>query len=453
MSKSISTNPKVLLCTVYRRFPNDYLDYIGENVYLMPRVSLKRKASPGLRFLKQNVPQVQVLEYPLWHEYVEKLKQGWDVVGFSFFENEIGEVIRMAEEARRQGVKELWAGGYGSLNPVIPKTVDRVFTGASEDEVARVFGHEVRPDEVEHPAMLWPMTFLPGEIPHFQMGLLYTQHGCPFKCTFCQTPVFDKHHISVNMSSIERVVAYYKKIGVSDVLILDELFGYKPKPAEKITQLMAKYNMRWWAQSRMSIFLRHLDDWYERGFRFPLVGVETMNQQAMDNVDKKQKLDEVYEFIARIGERKGMYTMAYYMIGYEHMDASETWEDVTRLKQAGFDAHQINVITPFPATPLWHETAERYGIFDKTYRHYDAKYLVWHHPYITPRQMHYLRNSAIAYLNNPADIYGKGFARLVRERLEADGLRFIWRDLVKTPIAAALTDPRRQTYFPRLNGD
>ena len=447
--RASSTNPRVLLCTAYRRFRSDYLDYVGQNVYSKVRVSLKRTASPGLRFLKQNVPEIKILEYPMWRDYVAKLKQGWDVVGFSFFESEIGEVIKMAEEARRQGIKELWAGCYGALNPVVPKTVDRVFYGAAEDEVAQVFGKRVK--DIEHPVVMWPMTFMPGSIPHFQTGLLYTQHGCPYKCTFCQTPIFDTGRETVNLDSIERVLRYYSRIGINDILILDELFGFNRRHSDKITGLLARYRMRWWAQSRISIFLHNLETWYERGFRFPLVGVEAMSQRALDTIDKKQNLEEVTEFIRRTGEKPGMYRMAYYMIGYVNMDAEATWEDAKRLKQAGFDAHQINVLTPFPKTPLWDEIEQGYGIFDRTYRHYDAKYMVWNHPYISARQMHYLRNSVIAYLNKPRQIYGKCFARLVRERLAAEGLRFVWRDLIKTPIAAALYDPRKQVYFPRLN--
>lgn len=448
-----SANPKVLLCTAYRRWRSDYVDYIGENVYLTPRVSLKRKVSAGLRFLKQNVPEIEILEYPMWRDYVAKLKQGWDVVGFSFFENEIGEVIEMASEARRQGIRELWAGGYGALSAVVPKTVDRVFYGAAEDEVAQVFGKRVREDEIEHPVMMWPLEFVPGNIPHLKLGLLYTQHGCPFKCTFCQTPVFDKKRLAVNLDSIERAVRYYRKIGISDVLILDELLGIDPTHADKITRLLAKYRIRWWAQSRASLFTHHLDTWYERGLRFPLVGVEAMSQRALDTIAKRQKLEEIEEFIRRTGSKPGMYRIAYYMIGYDNLDAEETLADAVRLKQAGFDAHQINVLTPFPKTPLWDEIESGYGILDRTYRHYDAKHLVWNHPYISAARMHYLLPTVIRILNQPREIYGKQFMRLIRERLAQDGLRFVWRDLIKTPIAAALTNDRRQVFFPKLSGE
>lgn len=449
--KPLFTNPRVLLCTAYRRFPADYLDYVGEQVFFKVRCSLKRTVSPGLRFIKQNVPEVQILEYPMWDDYVKKLKEGWDVVGFSFYENEVGEVMRMASEARRQGVKELWAGNYGALDPAIPGIVDRVITGAAEDEVAQVFGYRVT--EVEHPVMYWPFRLQPGSIPFFHMGFIYSQHGCPFRCSFCQTPAFTRAKPEILMETIERALAYYARIGVSDVMILDELFGINPKRADEISRLLAKYKLRWWAQSRMSLFLSHLDTWYERGLRFPLVGVEAMSQRALDTINKRQKLELVSDFVRKTGEKPGMYRMAYYMIGYEHETVHSTLEDVRRLKETGFDAHQVNVITPFPQTPLWDETDRKYGIFDRNprnTRNYDAKHLVWNHPHISPKQMDYLLRTTIHTLNPPFDIYVKKFTRMFRQRFQRNGLKFIWHDLIKTPLRSAFTDERRQVFFPRL---
>jgi hypothetical protein len=54
----------------------------------MPRVN-----SFGLRFIKQNVPEVEILEYPTWNEYVAKLgERDWDIVGFYFLLNENNEI-------------------------------------------------------------------------------------------------------------------------------------------------------------------------------------------------------------------------------------------------------------------------------------------------------------------------------------------------------------------------
>ena len=134
--KATSTNPRVLLCTAYRRSRGDYLDFLGGATRGLPKLSSPCRLSPGLRFIKQNVPEVEILEYPLWHEYVAKLKEGWDIVGFSAYQHDIAEIESMAEEARRQGVGETWAGNFGVLDDKVPSIVDRTFIGPAEDAIA-----------------------------------------------------------------------------------------------------------------------------------------------------------------------------------------------------------------------------------------------------------------------------------------------------------------------------
>ncbi|MBN2380930.1 hypothetical protein JXM67_14120 [candidate division WOR-3 bacterium] len=149
----LATNPKVFLTTCYRRFRNDYWDAVGGQVFDLPRVASPRKVSVSLRFIKQNVSEIEILEYPSWNEYVAKLREGWDIVGFSFFHHDLWEILEMAEEARRQGVKEIWAGGYGALSDESARFADRVFTVYVEDQLNReIFGRKL--DRLRHPPIV-----------------------------------------------------------------------------------------------------------------------------------------------------------------------------------------------------------------------------------------------------------------------------------------------------------
>src|SRR6185369_4854501 len=57
--------------------------------------------SIGLRFLKENVPDVEILEYPTWAEYRKALaSERWDMVGISFYTWSTPVAIEMAKEAR-----------------------------------------------------------------------------------------------------------------------------------------------------------------------------------------------------------------------------------------------------------------------------------------------------------------------------------------------------------------
>ena len=141
-------NKRILLTTVFRE--GRRYDYWGSNTpnrflrYTYPRI-----CSFGLRFIKHNIPQIEILEYPSWKEFTEKISKGdYDTVGFSFYINEIPDVIRMIKFARENGVKEIWGGNYGVLTPGIEKHFDRVFIGYAEHEIAKELGVEI--GEIKH---------------------------------------------------------------------------------------------------------------------------------------------------------------------------------------------------------------------------------------------------------------------------------------------------------------
>jgi len=92
--------PRVLFTTVYKKGSEPY-DYIGANTRSWFRFYWPRIQSFGLRFLKQNIPELEILEFPTWEEYHKKLEEGWDVVGLSFYLSETHEAIEMVEAARK----------------------------------------------------------------------------------------------------------------------------------------------------------------------------------------------------------------------------------------------------------------------------------------------------------------------------------------------------------------
>jgi radical SAM superfamily enzyme YgiQ (UPF0313 family) len=444
-----STKPKVLLSTVYQRFKGDVEDPLGAVAKGIPRFSMRRDFSPGLRFIKQNVPEVEIMEYPRWREYVAKLKEGWDVVGFSFYQTEIDEIEKMAEEARRQGVGETWAGNYGALDARVPQVVDRVVVGPGENEIAQVFGYNVPEGDVEVPPMIARIRTIPGNITNFAFGLLFTQRGCPFKCTFCQTPAFDKKRFHFNVESIDRVLGYYKLAGVNYVFVGDEFFGGRAEDADRVTGLLARYKFRWYCQSRAATVLRHLDEWYERGLRFVHIGLESMNQEALDVVAKKQTVEEVSAFIRASGEKSGLLRLAAYMTGFPHMTAEDTVRDVLVLQRAGFDIHTVSIVTPFPQTPLWYEIDGKYGIFERASRRFDCKHLVWRHPYITPSEMEQLFKTVVRILNRPTVSYYSNLFRIFRGGRGAGGSKALWRGLVEDPVVSTPVGRKKAFFFPK----
>ena len=215
--------PRVLFTTVCRN-PGEGYDYIGSNSRSRWfRFRWPRDQSFGLRFLQQNVPELEIMEFPTFDQFKRRLAEGWDVVGISFYISETEEALAMADFARASGaVGEVWAGNYGALTPAVQEKFDRAVVGYAEDEVAAYFGRKV--DRIVHPPLIEHLA-APFGLKLNIYGALFTIRGCSVGCKFCQATTFCSRPRPLPLEAIERVLSYYRDQGIKVVVIEDESFG------------------------------------------------------------------------------------------------------------------------------------------------------------------------------------------------------------------------------------
>jgi Radical SAM superfamily len=428
---------RILLTTVDRDM--GLYDYFRENAPegFRWRFQMPRKISFGLRFLRQNIPEIEILEYPTRAEYLQALKRGWDVVGFSFYLEESNRILKMAEEARHAGVSQLWAGNYGALTPSLQGSFDEVFDGYSETAIARVLGKTI--DAVQHPPLVSQFR-LPGGWP-MPVGVLFTTRGCSFQCTFCQTTAFAPRPVAIPLEAIERVLRFYVAHGIRYALILDENFGNIPGHAEAVIELLARYGIRWLVQSRVDLFLRNFDAWLAMGMEGALFGIESFHQEVLKQIHKGEKVEAVMELAGRLN-RAGRYAQGYYIIGFPSETPESIAEDLKSLAGLELDVTQITIVTPHPRTQLWNELDSQFGIFEKDWAKFDTKHLVWSHPNCGPGSLEALLGKGFELC------YGKKWlGRTVRKFLSSRLQRRDLTELLWSPARARWAAPKRLPYL------
>ena len=404
--------PRVLFTTVYRKEGEGY-DYIGANSRSRWfRFRWPRDQSFGLRFLKQNIPELQIVEFPTFEGYKERLAEGWDAVGISFYISETEEAVEMADFARASGaVGEVWAGNYGALTPSVQEKFDRVFVGYAEEQVAPFFNRKV--DEIIHPPLIEHLD-TPIGLKLNIYGALFTIRGCAVGCKFCQATSFCNRPSPLPLESIERVLSYYRDHGINVVVIEDESFGADRRHADCVVDLLDEYEMVWGCMARADYLIDKIDEWAEMrgpaqkrsgksrnpvsGFGGAAIGIENFHQEVLDGVAKREGAGEILETVEKL-KSYGLGTVGYYMIGFPTDTAASIREDVERLASLKLDLTQICVLTPLPRTKLWEEVAEGYGISDLDYHHFDGKHLVWNHPNISPEEMEVLLDWSMRRVN------------------------------------------------------
>ncbi len=380
---------RVLFTTPYRikdpRLYGDTYDYPRFYQRRLLHTSGRRGGSAALRFIKFNLPFIRTLEFPTWSEWMAVLRsRPWDVIGFSFYTNEVPGVLEMARAAReaRPGA-ELWAGNYGAQTPGMEEAFDRVFVGYSEAAIGARFGAQLK--EVRHPPLVGFTAFGGWKI--IPTGVLYVTRGCAVGCTFCQTTFFQPKPEAVSLDSVRTVVEYYRALGVRKVVILDEFFGAVPKHAEAVIDILHKNGMKWRPQTRPNFLYKHLDDWAGRGMSGCFIGIESFDDKVLKHWHKGYRTAVQNLDLVRRLQEKSMVITGYYIIGHESQDRARIKEELRFLRTLRLDTTQINILTPLPATDSWRDLQARFGIHETDWHKWDNHHLVWNHPRVSKAEM------------------------------------------------------------------
>jgi hypothetical protein len=388
-------NSRVLFTTAYRS--SEPFDWVGTNTQSHLRLSQPRVLSPGLRFIRENLPAIRILEFPTPQEFRRALHRGWDVVGFSFFTCDTDAVLEMADVARRAGVPALWVGNYGALNPSVASAFDKVILGYAEEEIAAELGAAL--GELAHPPLIDSFGVAPVGGGLIRTGWLASARGCPMRCTFCQTPSFANRVVPLPLDSIERVLRYYRANGVQLILVFDEDFGIARQHSAEVAALLRKSGLPWVIGTRADILEARFDEWYESGMVGVNLGIESMDPDALAEVGKAQTVAQTIRIVEK-ASRRGCVVIGGYMIGFERDTVASVTRDLQELRRLRPDFMKVFVLTPFPQTPLWDRLAGRYGIDCSDWSKFNAKHLVWNHPQLSEADAQMLLGKAYRWFNS-----------------------------------------------------
>jgi radical SAM superfamily enzyme YgiQ (UPF0313 family) len=159
---------------------------------------------------------------------------------------------------------------------------------------------------------------------------------------------------------------------VDDNIISDRAY------ARELFQAMIPMRKRWVSQCSIDIaddpeLLRLAR---QAGCRGLFIGVETLNAANLADVGKSFNQSETYvQRIAAI-RRHGIGVVAGIIVGLDHDDAAVFERTLRFLQLARIDAVQVNIATPLPGTPLFHDFERQGRLVDRDWSHYDFRHAV-----------------------------------------------------------------------------
>ncbi len=192
-----------------------------------------------------------------------------------------------------------------------------------------------------------------------------TYRGCPYNCTYCNSPsqrAFSKENNQGNFMRrksadvIEKELQYYLKVHDPElIMFIDDSFLARPrKEIEEFSNMWSKYKVPFWINTRVENCKPDvLDMMKHAGIYRMTFGLESGNEDyRRDILSRNVKQEVYYEYFNYINESDIPYSLnAILGMPYE---TSSMIEDTARLvhKAKGYDGLTIGTFIPYVGTGL-----------------------------------------------------------------------------------------------------
>lgn len=327
-------------------------------------------------------------EVEVVHEQVRDVPvDDWpDLVAVSFFSGFARRAYATADAYRAIGVKAIGGGPHVSYwADEALEHFDAVLTGEAESawpdvladaaggSLARVYRGEPR-----------PLAGLPT--PRYDLledrfvvrRVIQATRGCPFTCRFCSVPDLNPGFRVRPVEDVVRDVAQTRfRHPLQDRVawFWDDNLLVKRRWAKDLLRELRGLDRWWLTQASIDIVEdRELLELMEAsGCVGIFLGIESLDEQGLRSVDKRQNHVARYrEAVARLHDR-GICVMAGFISGFDHQTPEAIVRTADRLDALEFDVPFLSVLTPFRGTPLYDDLlAEGRILEDRDWGHYNG---------------------------------------------------------------------------------
>jgi radical SAM superfamily enzyme YgiQ (UPF0313 family) len=298
--------------------------------------------------------------------------------------------LQIADAFRARGKKVVVGGPMASLVPEqVLGRVDAVCVGQAEGVWERIlrdheqgrmtgiYRAEASADAPRFPVPRYDLLaakkigwFLP-----VQAG-----RGCPHRCEFCSIAAsYQGRYCRRPIADIVRDIEAVKSLGFRRILLLDDNIAADQRYALALFAEVEKLGVQWMGQCALSI--AHHPELLRAAVRSGCTtlsfGLETVNQQSLESVNKRFTRVEDYERCLSIIREAGIDVSTEMILGMDG-DGPDTFDRTADfVLQNQITLPRFYVLTPIPGTPLFTRMQQEGRITDHDFGHYNASQVVF----------------------------------------------------------------------------
>lgn len=395
--------PKVLIIVLFQNLA-DAEPYYAKN----PAPPL-----PGILLAGMTPPAVDV---EVLHEMVRPIDYSTDadIVALSFLDYIAPHAFEVAKRFRALGKIVMAGGKFASTHPdEVEPHFDSILVGEAQQVWPRMI-EDALAGRLQKRYFADPSMSLQN-IPPPRYDLVEKQfsvpvvaeasRGCPHPCTYCALnikrqpyrtrPVAD---VINDLKSARRLPWHRRKLA----MILDNNLGGDIAYAKELLREVAKLPF-WGIGTQFSIeCLRDgefVDLLAKARCRMAFIGMESLNEESLQGVEKRQNKVREYKNAFEQLHRRGILTFTGLMFALEG-DTNDYYASLPgQLDDVGCSVILPSIAIPIYGTPWWNEVTAEGRITDHDLSHYEGDHLVFRHPRMQPADIYgaYKRVNRIFY--------------------------------------------------------
>jgi anaerobic magnesium-protoporphyrin IX monomethyl ester cyclase len=224
---------------------------------------------------------------------------------------------------------------------------------------------------------------------------LETSRGCPHNCKFCCIIKMWKdptQHITYRTKSIKRIM---QEIYACDwrnnfIFFCEDNFTINVKRTKKILETIIRSGVNnkilFSCQSRVDTLYRNpwLIDLLEKAnFRQVFLGIESVHQQSLDAMNKKNTTPQMVQKVVTMLRNRGISVFGGMIIGFPGETVTMVRQNIQFAKSLDMDCVQFTPITAFPGTEFFDEMKSKGMVETNNYKYYNLFYPMMHTDQLT----------------------------------------------------------------------
>lgn len=223
------------------------------------------------------------------------------------------------------------------------------------------------------------------------IGAVQSTKGCANRCEFCAISSFCGH--GVKQRPIEDVVKEIKQMPNKIFVIHDPHLTANPKYAHELFKELIRQKIRksWVANGTTNVLgkadVKFLDLARKAGCVEWFVGFESVSQAALNSIKKTHnRVKDFKKMIKRVHEH-GMTVQGGIIFGFDEDDTTIFDTTLEKMHELEMDVVEINILTPYPGTPLFDKFEREGRILTKDWSRYNQVDVVFQPKQMSPKEL------------------------------------------------------------------